>query len=329
MSEKTKISIIVPIFNIQTYLKETLDSILNQQYENLQLIVIDGGSSDGTLEIVNTYADQIDYCVSEKDNGQAHAINKGLAVADGDIVNWINGDDLLEPGALEILHNAYLRNETAEVFCGLLRIVDEKNQKVLKEYSQFVGKTVDDCIWNTQIAQPSTFYKLRTIRNLGDLNESLNYVFDLELYYRYLTCLGLGKIVELDQPIARFRMRMDAKTTVDAKCFKFEKNAIQLHLAESNNIPLFIIERIKKEISEHSYRPGEWTFRYFKRSRLLLVMSERYVLYALKEGNFRETWYYVFQLAKSWRSWKVLRFYGIFFRVCFHSVKAIRISNHS
>ena len=319
----TRISIIVPVFNVADYMKACLDSILDQKYENLQLIVVDGGSTDGTLEIIKDYESRLSYWVSEYDEGQAHAINKGLAVADGDIVNWINGDDLMEPGSLERLNRAYTLNSEANIFCGVLRIVDESNEHVQKEYIQFVGKTVDQSIWNTKMAQPSTFYRLEVVRKLGGINQSLHYVFDLELYYRYLVACGVENIVEIPFPIARFRLRIDAKTAVAAPQFKAEKNSIQLFFARECQVPDFVIDRIEKESLSRNYIPQCWNIRFLNRSELLNVMGNRYAASAMKEKQFGEALFYIRTMGKLRRNWLKQGFYELLLRFVVRRIKAL------
>ncbi len=98
-----RITIVTPSYNQGQYIEETILSVINQDYPNLEYIIIDGGSSDNTVEIIKKYSDRITYWISEKDNGQAHAINKGFRKATGDILNWLNSDDQLQPGALKII----------------------------------------------------------------------------------------------------------------------------------------------------------------------------------------------------------------------------------
>ena len=100
MKVNPKISIITPCFNAALYIEQTILSIINQDYDNLEYIIIDGGSTDGTIDIIKKYENKIAYWISEPDNGQSEAINKGIAVSTGDVFNWVNGDDYLEVGVL-------------------------------------------------------------------------------------------------------------------------------------------------------------------------------------------------------------------------------------
>src|SRR5215831_8727039 len=116
-----KISIVTPSFNQGRYLEETILSVLNQRYPNVEHIVIDGGSSDETPRILDRYRDRLTFAVSEPDNGQSHAINKGMAKATGDLLTWLNSDDMLAPGALAAAALAF-HTSGAEMIAGVCQL---------------------------------------------------------------------------------------------------------------------------------------------------------------------------------------------------------------
>ena len=111
-----RITIITPSLNQGEFLEDTILSILNQNYPNLEYFIVDGGSTDNSVDIIKKYEHRIDWWVSEPDRGQSHAINKGLERATGDIINWINSDDLLFPGALQRVASCYQRHSWKSAF---------------------------------------------------------------------------------------------------------------------------------------------------------------------------------------------------------------------
>jgi len=119
-----KISIVTPVYNNALYIENCIKSVLNQFYPNLEYIIIDGGSTDGTVEIIEKYADHLTYFVSEKDRGQTHALNKGFARATGDIFAWLNADEQYRPGVFEEVGNTFLNNPGLDFFYGNRIIVN-------------------------------------------------------------------------------------------------------------------------------------------------------------------------------------------------------------
>src|SRR5450759_2806690 len=119
-----KISVITPSYNQGQFLEETILSVINQNYPNLEYFIIDGGSTDNSIEIIKKYEKHLTYWVSEKDNGQAHAINKGFKKATGDIVCWINSDDLLIQGAINTISNYFSRNPDVQFINGYTLRID-------------------------------------------------------------------------------------------------------------------------------------------------------------------------------------------------------------
>ena len=130
MSELPRISIVTPSYNQGRFIEETIQSVLGQGYPNVEYIIIDGGSTDNTVEIIRKYAKHLTYWVSEPDRGQSHAINKGLARCTGDLFGWINSDDVLMPGALEVVAEAW-RRRPGRIISGATSIFDEHGQRSL------------------------------------------------------------------------------------------------------------------------------------------------------------------------------------------------------
>lgn len=124
-----KISVITATYNQGPYIRDTIESVIKQNYPNVEHIIIDGCSTDDTMAIVDRYADHLAYVVSEKDRGQSHAINKGMARATGDILTWLNSDDMLAPGALFSIALAWWRSK-ADLIVGYCQLMDEKGSPI-------------------------------------------------------------------------------------------------------------------------------------------------------------------------------------------------------
>ena len=138
-----KISVVTVSFNQADYLEASIRSVLDQNYFNLQYIVVDGGSTDGSVEIIERYRDRCDAVIIESDRGQSHALNKGFALATGDMLTWLCSDDLLEPGSLARVARAYRRHGTDVVVGGCARIGETPSQEYYHHHSRLpLGRTV-------------------------------------------------------------------------------------------------------------------------------------------------------------------------------------------
>ena len=221
-----RISIVTPSFNQASYLEETIRSVLLQNYPNLQLIVIDGGSTDGSREILERYAPWLDHWESEPDRGQSHAINKGLARCTGEWFNWINSDDCLLPGALAAVGAA---DPAALNFSG-----PENTGPNLAETNLLgrtkVGPTFEDALVNHFICQQGLFLRTDAVRAQGGVREELHYVMDLDLFARVLLQGGPERIRETDVPLAFFRRHDAAKTSTASDRFFAEERRIMAGL---------------------------------------------------------------------------------------------------
>ena len=176
------ISIVVPSFNQGKFIEETLCSILGQNYKNLELIVIDGGSTDETLDVIKKYSSQIAYFVSEADNGQASAINKGFRVAKGDVLAWLNSDDMYLPCTLmKVASYFQTPGELKLVYGGTLHFFEGKSSAYGFLPSPFNAERLT---YSDYIMQSSTFWSRSLWEKVGELQESYNYVLDWDWFIR-------------------------------------------------------------------------------------------------------------------------------------------------
>jgi len=233
-----RISIVTPSYNQAQFLEETICSILDQGYPNLEYIVIDGGSTDNSVDIIRKYEKHIDFWVSESDRGQSHAINKGIQRCTGDIFNWINSDDLLMPGALRAVAEAWRESPgnivsgNAEFFneSGVFRC-EKAQAQTLRNFVRFWE--AKDFAW----AQPATFIPLADLKALGGVREDLRYCMDYNMMVRLLQ-RGLA-VKHIDEPLTRFRVHPDSKTMGETEEFRLERvpmlrGMTDLHVDVSN-----------------------------------------------------------------------------------------------
>lgn len=232
----TKISIITPSFNQGQFLEETIDSVLSQNYPRLEYVVIDGGSTDDSVEVIRKYEKHLKYWVSEGDRGQSHAINKGLARCTGDVFNWLNSDDYLEPGALDTVAQAF-EDPECSVFIGRSNVV--KAKKVLRQsrgtdvYAGNLSKTLG---W-ARIDQPEHWWRRSVIDEMGPLNEGLHFIMDRDWWVKYLLVYGLRGVVKSDAVLANFRLQPESKTVSMQPAFNAERNRYFASLARNYELP--------------------------------------------------------------------------------------------
>lgn len=206
-----KVSIITPCWNSARYLGDSVKSVLAQRGPNLEVeyIVIDGKSADGTLDILRSHGDQINQVISEPDRGPADAINKGFARATGEVVGWLNADDFYYPGALQRAAETLTRQPAAAFCFGRCPIVDEGGAEIRhgitrfkKMFFPFSGRFTFQCI--NYISQPATFFRREAVTRAGPLREDLKAAFDYEFLLR-LWRTGGGVRIPGSPPVAAFR----------------------------------------------------------------------------------------------------------------------------
>ena len=178
------VSVITPSYNQGKFIRETIESVLSQSYKNLEHIVIDGGSSDETLQILKEY-NQLDsrfHFVSEPDNGQCHALNKGLKMAKGKIIGWLNSDDTYLPNAINYAIEALNKQPNWTMVYGNAYYTNKNNERL----HPFIAKPVHlkDLFHNCLICQPSVFIRKKVLDELGGIDESLDFCMDYDLWIR-------------------------------------------------------------------------------------------------------------------------------------------------
>ena len=180
-----KISIIIPSYNQAEFLEETLRSIIDQDHPDKEILVLDGGSTDGSVDIIRRYADRLAYWVSERDGGQSQAIANGKHLCNGELVGWVNRDDVLLPGTLSrVAYSARRAGTRDAVFYGGHKVIDEAGQ-IMDLVPAF-----NDTIWCRRrlgpvICQPGTFYGRAVYESVGGVDTRLEYAMDRDLWLRF------------------------------------------------------------------------------------------------------------------------------------------------
>lgn len=204
-----RISIVTPSYNQASYLEETILSVIGQGYPNLEYIVMDGGSSDGSVDIIRRYEEHLAYWVSKRDGGQCDALNRGLARATGDILAWLNSDDTYEPGALSTVAEIFWGNPATRLAHGEGWYMDDAGVR-LRPCKFVRGEFRSSYIANRDpILQQSAFWTRELWEEVGPLNETLHWVFDWDWFIRahqrsefhYIPCF-----------LANYRVHPQAKT---------------------------------------------------------------------------------------------------------------------
>lgn len=242
-----KISIVTPSLNQGKYIEQTILSIISQGYPNLEYIIIDGGSTDNTVEIIKQYEQDITYWISEPDNGQSDAINKGLAKCTGDIFNWINSDDYLEKNTLFVIAEYFKTNPAVDIVCGFCSLFNEDASTQAFTHRTEIFTTLEETLVKQRINQPASFYKLKIINQLGGLNNDFHFIMDLDVWFRYLAANGQKKILLINELLAHFRIHTHSKTVQLQEKFREEEKLLWFHFLDQLSIMNPLINYFKSE----------------------------------------------------------------------------------
>lgn len=210
----TLVSIITPSFNQVAFLEQTMRSVLEQEHAQVEYLVVDGGSTDGSVDLIRRYSDRLAWWVSEKDSGQAEAINKGMSRAHGEILAWLNSDDVYLPGAVNAAVEAFAQNPDAAVVYGDTVAIDAAGQTInALRYRQL---SLQDLLCFQIIGQPAVFMRAVAFREAGGLDPRLHLLLDHQLWIKLA---ARGAIVHLDKTLAAARFHPAAKNRARASEF--------------------------------------------------------------------------------------------------------------
>ena len=207
-------SVITPSFNQAAYLRQTMDSVLSQDIPGMEYVVMDGGSTDGRTELIRQYAPRLSGWVSEKDRGQADAVNKGAARTHGEVIGWLNSDDLFLPGAARKALGFLADHPDVDAVYGDVLSIDGEGRLI--NVMRFAPYSAEDLMSFRVISQPGVFFRRSAWERAGGLDLSYSYLLDHHLWLRMIAD---GKFAYLPEPLAAARFHADAKNRAHAGDF--------------------------------------------------------------------------------------------------------------
>lgn len=209
------ITVVTPSYNQAQFLEETIRSVLLQNYPNLEYIIVDGGSHDGSLEIIRKYVPWLTSWTSEPDAGQADAINKGWSQATGDFITWLNSDDLLAPGSLACTARALATNKKLDIVYGNVLLINKHSDPLPYPYQRILARPFDlyrmIVHWQNPVPQQGFLMRRSLLQRVGTLDQNYHFTMDFEYWIRI--ALNGGHGFALRQTVGSFRQHPEAKTS--------------------------------------------------------------------------------------------------------------------
>jgi glycosyltransferase involved in cell wall biosynthesis len=264
-----RITIVMPSLNQARYIEESIQSILDQNYPSLEFMILDGGSTDGSQEIIERYADRLTYWHSRPDKGQTDALIHGFERATGDLMGWVNSDDILLPRALHSIALSYVSNPEGGLFGGNYVLIDQGGRIIrFKRHPANADWFARGRLF--AVNQPGSFFKRQDYEAVGGLHADLHYVMDTDLYIRMLA--NGTRYVYINAWLSGFRKHAMAKTVAQATKAHREFEVAQRH--------------------------------YWPQTRLNLVWQCSYVAWQVVNGNyFRMSIETLLSRGRYWRVW--------------------------
>lgn len=296
-SHLPRVTVVTPSYNQADFLEETIRSVLLQGYPDLEYIIMDGGSTDGSVEIIQKYAPWLAYWVSEKDGGQADAINKGWRRATGEVLTWLNSDDTLAPESLKVTVTALGDDPQVEFVYGNVTTVDSDAQKPRLIYgSSFVPEAVL-IQGRNPIPQPGFLMKRRLWERVGELDPRMHFCMDFD-YWSRIALQGV-RAVYLDCVLAHFRQHAEAKTSVQHKIRIANRMRVFEKVFASPDLPLDYREhyatarnQVALTAAYIAYKANdasltrEYAWEYLRRARLRSAPSAIFLFLSASGGRW-------------------------------------------
>ena len=249
VSELPLVSIVTPSYNQAAFLEETIQSVLAQDYPNVEYIIVDGGSTDGSVEIISRYADQLSWWVSEPDRGQSDAINKGLRHSQGNYFGYINSDDLLMPSAVRMAVEYLESNPDVGMVYGDVEYINASGETIRLYQSRPFDLIEIVRTARNWVPQPGSLIRRVVLDDVGGLDPEIQYNMDQEHLYR----IGLKYTVAyLPVTLARFRLHQESKTVSGAERNAASEVLIYQKLFDRADLPL-VLRSLRSEAWSAAY----------------------------------------------------------------------------
>ena len=259
-----KVSVVVPSYNQAEFLGRTLTSLLNQTYGPLEIIVVDGGSSDGTVELLRAYEQHLAHWVSEPDRGQSDALNKGFELATGDIFGWLNADDLYLPDAVAVAVEVLTRHPDVDVAFGDHLQIDAQDR--VTDYVYDFPASTGQLLYEGFFANAQAMFWRRSLHlSAGRFDVDLHRTMDYEMMVRFLRVSGRRGFKHVSRPLGCFRRHDAQKTQVFDEVVEREHR----HIAARHGVNKYGFVGCSKRIA---YR-GRRAYWYWRRGGMRLVMD--------------------------------------------------------
>lgn len=253
-----QISIVIPSFNQGVYIGETIKSILDQKEKDVEIIVVDNKSTDKTKEILEEFKNQIKI-ISERDRGQTDAINKGMRIAKGDVLAYLNSDDYYETGALKSVKKFFNKDRDAKIIYGQGRLVDEKGRMIRMYKTEH--PTLDSLFRECVISQPTVFMRREVFEKIGEVDTNLNYAMDYDYWIRVSKKYRFHYI---DQILASTRIHTKSKTAQSEKVFEEILKVLKKNYGRVSDEAVFNYAFVKERSSVRRIKAAFETYRHYK-----------------------------------------------------------------
>ncbi len=268
------VSVVTPSFNQAQFLERTIRSVVDQDYPRIEYLIVDGGSTDGSLDIIRRYAGRLAYWASEPDLGQTDAINKGFALAHGDIFAWLNSDDTYRPGAVSAAVRYLQERPEVGMVYGAAYYIDA-DDRIVARYPAARTDYKGLRRGRTTISQQAMFFRSRLWRMVGPLDPSFYYAMDYDLWVRIAAVTPIAFVPE---PWANFRLHGESKSLTAA--YRCWPEMMRIHFRDGGSVfsilfAKYLVRRIVEPIMPLRLKYRMWRYRWETRRRRTATGSPR------------------------------------------------------